>query len=70
MADRLTGTIVRIRPEGYGFCHVAGLGDYYIHVSEMRDMAAWQEGAQVTFSPGPSKNGKSPAAHDVTPVEV
>lgn len=66
-SPRLTGTLIRIRDEGYGFIHSATM-DYYVNVSSMRDRSAWREGQKVNFLPGPSKPGKAPPAYDVQAI--
>jgi cold shock CspA family protein len=63
-AKRLTGTIIRIREEGYGFIH-AEQGDFYVNIASMRDRGMWREGTRVTFLPGAPRAGKAPPAYDV-----
>ena len=65
---RLTGTLVRIHGEGYGFIHTQDAGDFFVHVKEMRDRADWVEGKQVSFVPGAGQPGKAPPASDVAKV--
>ncbi len=65
---RLTGTIVRIRDEGYGFIHTANDGDFYVNISSMRDRSDWIERTAVSFVPGEGKPGKAPPAFDVARV--
>ena len=68
-AKRLTGNLVRLRPEGYAFAHVRDQGDFYVNIKEMRDRSAWEEGTLVSFVPGAArKPGQAPPAYDVVKV--
>ena len=66
---RLTGTLVRIHGDGYGFIHTQEHGDYFVHVKELRDRADWVEGTQVSFVPAEGQPRKAPPATDVARVE-
>lgn len=65
---RLTGTLIRIRDEGYGFIHVDRGVEHYVNVSSMRNREDWQRGKIVTFIPGVGRPGKSPPAYDVVAI--
>lgn len=65
---RLTGKIVRIHPDGYGFIQPDGGGqDLYVAISSMRCRTDWVENNVVDFLPGPHpKNArKAQPAYDV-----
>lgn len=63
-AARLTGVLLRIRPEGYGFIHTAQ-SDFYVNINAMRERKAWKEGTLVSFVPGKPKKGKATPAYQV-----
>jgi hypothetical protein len=65
---RLTGTLIRIRDEGFAFIHTVGQGDFYVNVTSMRDRTDWIERTVVSFVPGEGKPGKAPPAYDVARV--
>lgn len=65
---RLTGALVRIRPEGYGFIHSES-DDYYVNINSMCDRAQWKEGTRVSFLPGAPKPGKAPPAYEVKALD-
>lgn len=80
---RLTGTLVRLKTEGYGFIRPDdGTPDYYVSISSMRDRADWVEGTRVQFTPGkpfPVRAGEKSkatpafevvAAHDVRTIDA
>jgi hypothetical protein len=67
--NRLTGTLIRIRDEGFAFIHVAHQGDWYVNITSMRDRADWQEGELVSFIPGVAKGNKAAPAYDVFAVD-
>lgn len=66
---RLTGTLIRIRDEGYAFIHVRDMGDYYVNVSSMRRREDWQEQAEVSFMPGEPRANKATPAYDVVAIK-
>lgn len=75
--QRLTGTLVRIKDEGYGFIHPDNKNpDYYVAISSMLDRRDWEEGKRVEFTPGdpfPARAGertKATPAYDVTALQV
>jgi hypothetical protein len=65
---RLTGTLVRLRDEGYCFIHVRGGVEHYCNINSMRHRAEWVEGQNVSFVPGKAPEGKAPPAYDVVAV--
>ena len=67
---RLTGTLIRMDPRGFGFIHTPAHGEFYAHISEMRDRKEWNEGAEVSFVPGAAEGKKAPPATDVAAKEA
>lgn len=52
-AERIRGTLVRVRDEGYGFIRPdAGPPDFYVAVSSFRDRGDFRPGRRVEFTPG------------------
>ena len=66
--ERLTGTLIRLHDSGFGFIKVAGRGDFFVHIHDMRDRKDWVEKTEVSFTPGPPRPGKAPPAFDVAKV--
>lgn len=65
--QRRTGTLLRLKDQGYGFIRPDGGGpDFYVSITSMRDRSDWVEGGRVEFTPGDARptppGGKSKAA--------
>lgn len=74
-APRLTGTLVRVREEGYGFIRPDnGPPDYFVAVSSFRHRKDFRVDQRVEFTPGvarrssPHDRPKAPPAWDVVAI--
>jgi cold shock CspA family protein len=72
---RKTGTLVRIKDEGYGFIRPDdGSPDYFVSITSLHNRAHFRENTVVEFTPGATslpgdgKKSKAPPALDVVAV--
>lgn len=63
----LTGTLVRIHPDGYGFIRTSdGSEEYFVNIVNWPDRSKWVEGVACLFRGTPRKErSKAPKALDI-----